>query len=107
MPEIVGIRFHQAGRAYYFDASDIPLEVNDDVVVETNRGHELAKVAISPKQVLSSEITEPLKPVIRKAQAEDIEKAQKQQKKSNERHSKMPRVGRKTQPTNETDLSPV
>jgi cell fate regulator YaaT (PSP1 superfamily) len=82
MPEIVGIRFHQAGRAYYFDASDIPLEVNDDVVVETNRGHELAKVAISPKQVLSSEITEPLKPVIRKAQAEDIEKAQKQQKRA-------------------------
>jgi cell fate regulator YaaT (PSP1 superfamily) len=82
MPEIVGVRFHQAGRVYYFDASGIPLEVNDDVVVETNRGHELGKVAISPKQVLFSEITEPLKPVIRKAQAEDIEKAQKQQKRA-------------------------
>jgi cell fate regulator YaaT (PSP1 superfamily) len=82
MPEIVGVRFHQAGRVYYFDASGIPLEVNDDVVVETNRGHELGKVAISPKQILLSEITEPLKPVIRKAQAEDIEKAQTQQKRS-------------------------
>jgi cell fate regulator YaaT (PSP1 superfamily) len=82
MPEIVGVRFHQAGRVYYFDASGIPLEVNDDVVVETNRGHELGKVAISPKQILLSEITEPLKPVIRKAQPEDIEKAQKQQKRA-------------------------
>ena len=82
MPEIAGVRFHQAGRVYYFDASGIPLEVNDDVVVETSRGHELGKVAISPKQVLFSEITEPLKPIIRKAQAEDIEKAQQQQKRA-------------------------
>jgi cell fate regulator YaaT (PSP1 superfamily) len=80
MPEIAGVRFHQAGKVYYFDAEGIPLEVNDDVVVETSRGHELGKVVISPKQVIFSEITEPLKPVIRKAQAEDIEKAQQQQK---------------------------
>ena len=82
MPEIAGVRFHQAGKVYYFDAADIPLEVNDDVVVETSRGHELGKVVISPKQVIFSEITEPLKPVIRKAQAEDIEKAQQQQKRA-------------------------
>jgi cell fate regulator YaaT (PSP1 superfamily) len=80
MPEIVGVRFHPAGRVYYFDTSGIPLEVNDDVVVETSRGHELGKIAISPKQVLLSEIAEPLKQIIRKAQAEDIEKAQRQQK---------------------------
>jgi cell fate regulator YaaT (PSP1 superfamily) len=82
MPEIAGVRFHQAGKVYYFDAAGIPLEVNDDVVVETSRGHELGKVVISPKQVIFSEITEPLKPVIRKAQAEDIEKAQQQQKRA-------------------------
>ena len=80
MPEIAGVRFHQAGKVYYFDAAGIPLEVNDNVVVETSRGHELGKVVISPKQVIFNEITEPLKPVIRKAQAEDIEKAQQQQK---------------------------
>jgi cell fate regulator YaaT (PSP1 superfamily) len=82
MPEIAGVRFHPAGKVYYFEAADIPLEVNDDVVVETSRGHELGKVVISPKQVIFSEITEPLKPVIRKAQAEDIEKAQQQQKRA-------------------------
>ena len=82
MSEIVGIRFHQAGKVYYFDAAGIPLEVNDYVVVETSRGQELGKVVISPKQVIFSEITEPLKPVIRKAQAEDIEKAQQQQEKA-------------------------
>ena len=82
MSEIAGVRFHQAGKVYYFDAADIPLEINDDVVVETSRGQELGKVVISPKQVIFSEITEPLKPVIRKAQAEDIEKAHQQQEKA-------------------------
>jgi len=82
MPEIAGVRFHQAGKVYYFDAAGIPLEINDEVVVETSRGQELGKVVISPKQVIFSEIVEPLKPVIRKAQAEDIEKAQQQQEKT-------------------------
>ena len=82
MSEIVGVRFQQAGKVYYFDAADIPLEINDDVVVETSRGHEVAKVVISPKQVIHSEITEPLKPVIRKAQAEDVANAQRQQERA-------------------------
>jgi len=79
MSEIVGVRFHQAAKVYYFDAADIPLEINDDVVVDTSRGYELGKVVIAPKQVVHSEITEPLKPVVRKAQADDIAKAQRQQ----------------------------
>jgi cell fate regulator YaaT (PSP1 superfamily) len=54
MSEIVGVRFQQAGKVYYFDAADIPLEINDDVLVETSRGNELGKVVISPKQVIHS-----------------------------------------------------
>ena len=81
MPEIVGVRFQQAGKIYYFDAAGIDLETNDYVVVDTNRGQDLGKVAISPKQVLSSDIVEPLKPVIRKALFEDIEQVKGQQEK--------------------------
>lgn len=84
MSEIVGVRFHQAGKVYYFDAADNEVEVGDYVVVETSRGQELGKVVISPKQVLFSDITEPLKPVVRKAQAEDVERAQQQQERSRE-----------------------
>jgi cell fate regulator YaaT (PSP1 superfamily) len=84
MSEIVGVRFHQAGRVYYFDSAGIPLEINDYVIVETTHGHELGKVVISPGQVIFSEIGEPLKLVVRKAQAEDIEKAQQQQEKTRE-----------------------
>jgi cell fate regulator YaaT (PSP1 superfamily) len=74
--EIVGIRFKRAGRVYYFDSAGIGLEVNDWVVVKTTRGLELGYVVISPKQVLDSEVTEPLKPVVRKADPEDIKRAQ-------------------------------
>jgi len=76
MAEIAGIRFKRAGKVYYFDPAGIDLEVNDYVVVKTTRGLELGQVVISPKQVLASELAEPLKPVVRKAEPEDIKRAQ-------------------------------
>jgi len=72
MTQIVGVRFKRAGKIYYFDPAGIELEVGDWVVVETGRGPELGRVVISPKQVLSSELTEPLKPVLRQAREEDL-----------------------------------
>ncbi len=76
MSEIVGIRFQKAGRVYYFDPVDIDLEVSDYIIVTTARGLKLGKVVIAPKQVLASELTGPLKPVMRKAKSEDIKRAQ-------------------------------
>ena len=76
MAEIVGVRFKKAGRVYYFDPAGIDLEVNDFVVVETSRGLELGHVVIAPKQVLVNEVTTPLKPVVRKAEPEDVRRAQ-------------------------------
>ncbi|MDI6815083.1 MAG: stage 0 sporulation family protein [Dehalococcoidales bacterium] len=76
MAEIVGIRFKRAGRVYYFDPAGIDLKVNDYVVVKTTRGLELGYVVIAPRQVLPSEVREPLKPVMRKAEARDIKRAQ-------------------------------
>jgi cell fate regulator YaaT (PSP1 superfamily) len=75
MAEIVGIRFKRAGRVYYFDPAEIEMDVGDCVVVKTARGSELGWVVIAPRQVLANEVTEPLKPVVRKAEEEDIERA--------------------------------
>jgi cell fate regulator YaaT (PSP1 superfamily) len=75
MADIVGIRFKRAGRVYYFDPADIEMDVGDFVVVNTARGPELGWVVIAPRQVLANEVTEPLKPVVRKAEVEDIEQA--------------------------------
>jgi len=76
MGEIVGIRFKKAGKVYYFNPAGIDLEVNDHVVVKTTRGLELGQVVISPKQVLASEVSKPLKPVVRKAEDEDVKRVQ-------------------------------
>jgi cell fate regulator YaaT (PSP1 superfamily) len=69
----VGVRFKRAGRIYYFEPAGLDLEVNDWVVVETTRGLEVARVAIAPKQVLSSEVETPLKPVVRKAEKKEVQ----------------------------------
>ncbi len=76
MAEIVGVRFKKAGRVYYFDPAGFDLEVNDYVVVNTARGLELGHVVASPKQILDSEVARQLKSVVRKAEPEDIKRAQ-------------------------------
>lgn len=75
MPDIVGVRFKRAGRVYYFDPAGIPLEANECVVVETARGLEVGQVVIAPKQVAAAEVPQPLKPVVRKAAPEDIQRS--------------------------------
>jgi cell fate regulator YaaT (PSP1 superfamily) len=84
MAEIVGVRFKRAGKVYYFDPAGMDLEANEYVVVETTRGLELGQVVISPGQVLASDVSKPLKPVVRKAEPEDIEHAQELEAKEKE-----------------------
>lgn len=69
---VVGIRFKRAGKIYYFDPAGHELNIGEHVVVETSRGTEIGRVVIAPKQVAASEITEPLKPVLRKATPRDL-----------------------------------
>jgi len=84
MANITGIRFKRAGKIYYFDAGDIELEAGDYAVVKTSRGTELGSVVIAPGQVIASEFEEPLSPVIRRAEADDIEQAKELQAKAEE-----------------------
>lgn len=78
----MGVRFHQASKIYYFNTAGIDLELGDHVVVETSRGLELGNVVVTANQALSSNISEPLKPVVRKARDEDIKQEQKNQEKA-------------------------
>lgn len=78
MVEIVGVRFRQAGKVYYFEPGELKMNVNDFVVVETARGIELGQVAVASGQVADENIEKPLKPVIRLAGPEDLERAKAQ-----------------------------
>lgn len=77
--EIVGIRFKNAGKIYYFSPGGIIFEPGDKAIVETVRGVEFGFIAITNKQVSQDEIISPLKPVLRKATEED-EKQHEQNK---------------------------
>ena len=77
MPKIVGVRFKDIGKIYYFSPNDIDFEVGDGVIVETVRGVEFGKVALAVREVDESQLVSPLKPVIRKATEKDFEVAQR------------------------------
>ena len=71
---VVGVSFREAGKIYYFDPRRLNFSVGDKVIVETARGVEFGIVKQANKDIPSSEVIAPLKPIIRRATAEDIEK---------------------------------
>lgn len=71
MIKIVGVRFKNAGKIYYFDPVDFEIEKNRDVVVETARGLEYGKIVVGPKEIEEEKLISPLKPIIRIATEED------------------------------------
>ncbi len=77
MAIIVGIKFRSGAKVYYFDPKDILFDEGDGVIVETARGLEYGTVVITNKEVEEKDIVSPLKPVIRKATADDLKKVEK------------------------------
>ena len=75
MPNIIGVRFKKAGKVYYFEPGELDLKPLEWVVVQTARGIEIGQVTIAPRQVLASEVTAELKPIMRKASEEDFKRS--------------------------------
>jgi cell fate regulator YaaT (PSP1 superfamily) len=71
MVKVVGVRFKNAGKIYYFDPGDLELYDGDKVVVETVRGLEFGEIVGGADMVPEDKISPPLKKVIRKATPED------------------------------------
>lgn len=71
MADIIGVRFKNSGKAYYFDPGEFDPEKGSLVVVQTARGTECGEVVIPRKQVADETVVQPLKPVLRPANRED------------------------------------
>ena len=82
--EVVGIKFREGGKTYYFSPEGLTVNKDDHVIVETARGREFGICALSNRQVKRGEIVSPLKPVVRAATEED-EKKYEQNKAMEER----------------------
>ena len=84
MVKIVGVRFRNAGKVYYFDPKDYKIRVGDHVIVETARGIEYGTVTGKVQEVPEGKVVQPLKSVIRVANAEDDAKAKRNREKEKE-----------------------
>ena len=77
MTKVVGIKFKNGGKLYYFTPNTGEVyQRNMPVIVETSRGIEYAWVAHPEKEIEDSEIVSPLKPILRIATEKDTEKYQ-------------------------------
>ena len=74
MSVIVGIKFKDTGKLYYFAPNGLELNKVEGVIVETARGVEYGTVAVANTEVSDGEIKGELKPVLRKASEEDVAK---------------------------------
>lgn len=72
MAEIVGIRFREVGKIYYFDPDGKRFKKGERVIVETARGVECGEIALANTQVPDDAIVKPLKTVIRSATEDDL-----------------------------------
>ena len=72
MAEVVGIRFKEVGKVYYFDPDGMQFKKGDRAVVETARGVECDEIAMENREVDDSEIVKPLKRIVRPANENDL-----------------------------------
>ncbi|MDR0196675.1 MAG: stage 0 sporulation family protein [Oscillospiraceae bacterium] len=75
--EIIGVRFKDVGKVYYFSPNGKKINQGANVIVETARGVEMGDVVISNKEVSESDIVHPLKSIIRVADENDLITAEK------------------------------
>ena len=87
MAEIIGVRFKNVGKIYYFDPAGLKIERGSHVIVETARGVECGTVAVGNREVDDSEVVNPLKPVLRQATEADLKTVEKNRKKEKEAYS--------------------
>lgn len=84
MVKVVGIRFRNAGKIYYFGPGDLDLKAGMHAIVETARGVEIGTVITGPREVSEESVIQPLKPVIRIATEADERQAEKNREKEKE-----------------------
>lgn len=74
MPTVVAVRFREAGKLYHFDPGELGLHRLDKVVVETSNGLGIGRVVTEAVDKSEDELGHPVRRVLRKANADDLER---------------------------------
>lgn len=72
MAKIVGVRFKNAGKLFYFDPGELWPNPGDFVIVDTVRGQTLGQVITGMRETDVEALDSPLKPIIRIATDDDL-----------------------------------
>ena len=81
MTEVIGVRFKNTGKVYYFDPDNKKLQKGDRVIVETARGVECGEVTMENQILQDENIRHPLKKMIREATEADLKRVEENEKK--------------------------
>lgn len=73
MTEVIGVRFKEVGKIYYFSPKGLKIPVGEKVIVETARGVECGDVVIGNFMAENEKVVQPLKEIIRVATKDDLE----------------------------------
>lgn len=73
MVNVIGVRFENAGKLYFFNPGDLWPTPGDYVVVETSRGVEFGEVVTQVQELDETKLNSPLRDVVRIANAEDVQ----------------------------------
>lgn len=103
MTEIIGVRFKDVGKIYYFSPAGKKITLNDRVIVETARGIECGEVVIENRMVDDSKVVQPLKAIIRVATKEDMEVLEK----NREREKEIMKVFTRKIAEHKLDMKPI
>lgn len=83
MNEIVGVKFINLNRIYYFLTNNINVKKNDKVIVETEKGIQIGLVSTDKMNIDEEKLIMPEKKILRIATKDDIEQEKKNAEKSN------------------------
>ena len=84
MTEIIGVRFKDVGKIYYFSPNNNTVNCGSHVIVETARGVECGEVVIANREIEDDKVVQPLKSIIRIATDKDLETQKKNREKEQE-----------------------
>ena len=74
MAEVIGVRFKENGKSYYFNPKGKEYKIGDLVIVDTARGIELGEVANGNQTVSDDDVVQPLREVVRRATDTDLKR---------------------------------
>ena len=82
MYEVVGIKFINSNRVYYFSTNNLKLNIKEKVIVETEKGLQFGTIMNGPVELLEEKLVLPLKNVLRVATKNDIKQEKENEEKS-------------------------